>query len=1098
LDDVHIVAAYDAGQERGANYLVMEFVEGRDLGYFVKHYSPLPIDWACECIRQAALGLQHAHEQGLVHRDIKPTNLLVTKDGDGRPLTKILDLGLARFVSEMVAPERAALKPVGDDGSLTQIGQFLGTPDYIAPEQAHDTRSADIRSDIFSLGCTLFRLLTGELPFGGESIIEKLEARETTDARHVGSVRSDVPRELDAVVARMLARNPSERFQIPREVAQALAPFAGAEGPSLRSPARIVPTTQARVSAIRDDSRLEQIFRSLATEAADQPLSVAASRSRLKRTPPRMVVFLGIAGIAGLAAFLFWQRASVATLTIDWPLTEREGGRLTVGGRPIKLPGQQAFSVRGQAGNWELQLRRDGFEPIEETRSLGRGERSNFSPQWRATPATARQNELAALERRVAEVTQADALSSVATQTRWELLAFIRKHQGSQEATTAGTLLSGLRWPLDLLDGSTVPTDDRDQFIQFKNDPRTAKLVGVFGDSRLKFWNTITAMATSPDGRLLAGAARDGTVQVFDATDGQRVATVVPPVAPTDLAFSPLGNLLAIAGSTPPVMLWNTERGESAVTLAGTAAPIAFSGDGRLLAGRAARQEIALWDAQTGELRRTMQGHATGDLRGMSFSHNGKMLASFGSDMSVLLWDVASGQERRRFPNAQFPLFSPDDAYLAAGTLTSDLVLWDTRTGESQRTFDEGGYPLAFRPGGRTIISKRQGRAILWDLQTGDEIRTIIDVPELADVSPDGVWLAGGDAAVGELRLWNLDAGSGVRVINTTGPLAALDFMPDSTTLLTGSQGGIVQAWITETGIERMATPAPWGPVDPSPDGRRLAAHIADRIELVDLMNIHSKRTVAAGVSELDALSFSPDGNVLAGYGGWGFFRTSLRLWDPHDARELPLEDNVSGTVRTIAFSGDSRLLAVAGDSRLVTVWNLARRKVRYDLDEFTDRVTALAFHPDKRRLVVACQDKSVVLWDLKADVGKELASAGAVSRQLEFSSDGQYLAGPADERVVVWDVASGKIAAELATGAGSPTSIGWHPAVQSLAAAGNEGCVWLWDDPQSRRFREEPDRVIQIGPRQGVVHRVVWCPDGRHLTTVNGNGTIDVLRVSP
>ena len=1099
LDDPHIVAAYDAGQERGANYLVMEYVEGRDLGHVIKEHGPLPIDWACECIRQAALGLQHAHEQGLVHRDIKPTNLLVTKDGDGRPLTKILDLGLARFVSEMVPPERAAQTPGGDDGSLTQIGQFLGTPDYIAPEQAHDTRSADIRSDIFSLGCTLFRLLTGELPFDGESILEKLEARETTDARHVGSLRSDVPRDLDAVVARMLARNPCDRFQTPREVAQALAPFTSAgRASSLRSITRVVPETRERVSTTSEDSQLEQIFRSLATEAADQPLSVAAITSRLKRTSPRMLVFMGIAAIAGLAAFLYWQRASVATLTIDWPLAEREGGTLTVGGRAIKLPGQPRFPVRGQAGNWELQLRRDGFETIDETRSLGRGERSEFSPQWRATPATARLNDLAALQGRVSGVAQADVLSSAATNARWDLLEFIRKHPESKEAGVASELLSGLRWPLDLLDGSSVPADEREQFVRFANDSQTAKLVGVFGDSRLKFWSAITAIATSPDGRLLAGAARDGTVQVFDATDGRRLETIIPPVAPTELAFSPLGNLLAIAGSTPPVVLWNTDTAVAAATLADTAAPIAFSDDGKLLAGRAARQEIALWDAQTGELRRTMQGHATGDLSGMSFSHNGKMLASFGSDMSVLLWDVASGQERRRFPNAQFPVFSPDDAHLAAGTLTSDLVLWDTRTGESQRTFDEGGYPLAFRPGGRAIVSKRQGRAILWDLQTGDEIRTIIDVPELAIVSPDGAWLTGGDAAVGELRLWNLEAGSSVRVINTTGPLAALAFMPDSTTLVAGSQGGIVQAWFPATGRERIAAPASWGPADVSPDGRRLVVRVADRIELVDLTNGSSARTIAAGVSELDALSFSADGSVLAGFGGWGFFRTSLRLWDPHDARELPLKDNISGTVRTIGFSGDSQLLAVAGDSRLATVWNLSRRTVQYDLDDFTDRVTALAFHPDGRRLAVACQDKSVVLWDLKADAGKALAPTGAVCRQLDFSSDGKFLAGPTGERVVLWDVGSGKIAAELATGAGSPTSIGWHPAGLALAAAGNEGCIWMWNNPQSRRFREEPDRVIQIGPRQGVVLRVVWSPEGRHLITVNGNGTIDVLRLSP
>ena len=392
----------------------------------------------------------------------------------------------------------------------------------------------------------------------------------------------------------------------------------------------------------------------------------------------------------------------------------------------------------------------------------------------------------------------------------------------------------------------------------------------------------------------------------------------------------------------------------------------------------------------------------------------------------------------------------------------------------------------------------RPGRAILWDLNTGDEIRTIIDVPELAAISADGAWLAGGDAAVGELRLWNLDAGLAARVINTAGPVAALAFAADSKTLLTGSQGGIVQVWSPDAGIERIATPAPWGPADLSPDGRWLAARQVNRVEIVDVLTGHSERTVATGVAELDALSYSPDGKLLAGFGGWGFFHTSLRLWNPFDSQELALEDHVSGTVRTIGFSGDLQQLAVAGDSRLATVWNLPRRSVQHDLDDFTDRITALAFHPDGRRLAVACLDKTVVLWDLKKDSGRAFVPSGAVCRQLAFSRDGRFLAGPVDERVVLWNVASGKIAAELATGDGNPQTIAWHPADKSLAAAGNDGCVWLWNEPPARRFREEPDRVIQLGPRHGAVPRAIWTPEGRHLVTVNGNGTISVLRLLP
>src|SRR5262249_1507660 len=166
VDDPHIVRAIDADRDGDTYFLVMEYVTGRNLKTWIALEHTLPVGWSCECIRQAALGLQHAFEQGMVHRDIKPSNLLVThSENDGLPLVKILDLGLARFVSE-----------TQEEGELTRSGQVLGTPDYIAPEQARNTRTADIRADIFSLGCTLFEMLTGRLPFPGDSVMEKLMA----------------------------------------------------------------------------------------------------------------------------------------------------------------------------------------------------------------------------------------------------------------------------------------------------------------------------------------------------------------------------------------------------------------------------------------------------------------------------------------------------------------------------------------------------------------------------------------------------------------------------------------------------------------------------------------------------------------------------------------------------------------------------------------------------------------------------------------------------------------------------------------------------------------------------------------------------------
>lgn len=216
LNHPNIIAAYDADAVGNTHFLVMEYIEGRDLNAWLKAKGPLPVAAACECAIQAAEGLSYAHRQGLVHRDIKPVNLLLYWDAIARrPIVKILDLGLARFVSESQ-----------EDGGLTRIGQTIGTPDYIAPEAAESFKDADIRADIFSLGCALFKLLTGRLPFAGDNTMEKLVARTSRDAPPLRNGRPDAPPELEAVLARMLARRPENRYQTPAEVVAALAPFS--------------------------------------------------------------------------------------------------------------------------------------------------------------------------------------------------------------------------------------------------------------------------------------------------------------------------------------------------------------------------------------------------------------------------------------------------------------------------------------------------------------------------------------------------------------------------------------------------------------------------------------------------------------------------------------------------------------------------------------------------------------------------------------------------------------------------------------------------------------------------------------------------------
>ena len=213
LQHPNIVTAYSAFRLGESIVFAMEYVEGLDLAKLVKTKGPLPVAHACYFVNQAAQGMQHAHEQGMVHRDIKPGNLMLSHKGN-RALVKILDFGLAKVTREA---------PV--DGGLTNPGQALGTPDYMAPEQIRDAQKADIRADIYSLGCTLYYLLSGGPPFHAENLWDLYQAHHSMDAKLLNFVRPEVPSELASLVAKTMAKEPERRFQTPAEVAQALVPF---------------------------------------------------------------------------------------------------------------------------------------------------------------------------------------------------------------------------------------------------------------------------------------------------------------------------------------------------------------------------------------------------------------------------------------------------------------------------------------------------------------------------------------------------------------------------------------------------------------------------------------------------------------------------------------------------------------------------------------------------------------------------------------------------------------------------------------------------------------------------------------------------------
>lgn len=269
LNHPNIVTAYDAGEHRGEYYLAMEFVDGKDLAGVLKERGPLPIDQAVNIILQACTGLAYAHDQGMVHRDIKPANLLLARDGT----VKILDMGLARSTLE---DEAAA----ASEQSLTMAGKLLGTVEYMSPEQAANPKLAGPQADIYALGCTLFRLLTGNLPYRGSTTMETVMAHQNQTIPHLSESMSGSPLELlglQQVLEGMMAKKVEDRFQTVNQVVSELT--------------HVVPNA-ARVKLVMS-AAVEESFSlsgaaapSSASKSSHQPSHISRSGYKGKATPP--------------------------------------------------------------------------------------------------------------------------------------------------------------------------------------------------------------------------------------------------------------------------------------------------------------------------------------------------------------------------------------------------------------------------------------------------------------------------------------------------------------------------------------------------------------------------------------------------------------------------------------------------------------------------------------------------------------------------------------------------------------------------------------------------------------------------------------------
>jgi len=387
LHHPNVVAAYSAFPLGKMLVFAMEYVEGDDLAKLVRARGPLPVLNACYFAYQTAQGLQHAHERGMIHRDIKPGNLILFRQGK-KGTVKILDFGLAKVTSEQKL-----------DGTLTQQGQMLGTPDYIAPEQTLDAQKADIRSDIYSLGCTLYHLLTGNPPFSGNTLYAVLQAHHATEAKSVNLVRPEVPVELAAVVAKMMAKDPSRRYQTPAEVAQALKPFLKPGGltkpqpelePGVSKIDRPSSVPLAAAIPIADDDENPVLAPMQEVEASERwkslidtpSLTPSGARPAIRKPLRRWPIWFWPAAIAGAlfgGLVIAWAAGAFSVKTKDGVIVLQnlpDNAEVLVDGEKVtvQLPdGGGPAQITVPPGKRGVQVEKDGFQAFGEEVNLTNG-----------------------------------------------------------------------------------------------------------------------------------------------------------------------------------------------------------------------------------------------------------------------------------------------------------------------------------------------------------------------------------------------------------------------------------------------------------------------------------------------------------------------------------------------------------------------------------------------------------------------------------------------------------------------------------------------------------------------------------------------------
>jgi WD40 repeat protein len=980
LDHAGIVPIYEVGEHDGQRYFSMKLVNGGSLAERLSAYRDEP-KAAARLLADVAEAVHHAHIRGILHRDLKPANILV--DNQGQP--HVTDFGLARKVE--------------GDSELTASGAILGTPSYMAPEQASGKRgSITMATDVYGLGAILYATLTGRAPFAGDSVIDTLTMVRERPPDPPRKSNAEVPRDLEVICLKCLAKDPRRRYSSAQALADDLRAWLSARpiaarpvGPAERArlwcrrrPAvaglsallvvvalagLAAAATQWRAAvlnaeAARKSAReaIENAERALTSEreATHRGEELARSNRRLRQAAyasamqlaqrewdqgniPRVRRLLGqlrpAAGEDDLRGFEWHylrHQCDDAALTLRLP-GEAAAAPQWIDRLEIRPDGGRALAVSGgRVIAWDL----PGGRPITLVSDPGRFVIDvRYSPDGKALATLA-----LVVGAKPADERPWPPQSPAILETRDASTGKPRRSTTLPRADADGGLAyrpggRHIAARLNRFDGPMIDTG-HNQIVVVETE--TGKIAWTAEGKPIN-----EALAFSPDGKWLVGPADGRRLNVWDAEDGRVVRTIdTAETIVRDAAFRPDGSRLAVAGDSGRVTVWSVPGWEILQSLQvaeQTALRCRFSLDGKALAGQGAGV-IKVWDGATGAYQFAIRG-ANSDL---AFTPDGGRIASLGDGGTVWFWDARRGQGalvHETKESLYHARFAPDGRRV----IDDEGTVLDAATGAVMRTIprpEDGQMMATFLPDGRRVILGR----FWWDPKTG---RT----------------------KSAELVLWDVEAGREVQHRTVSPAPFSLDVSPDGRWLLALNAREADETHSQKELVVRDA--ATWEPVlsrtDPpvygryavfARDSRTILVGTKDGVVLIEVPSGRVRSTYGPCDGSPLAVAISPDGRRIAA-AGKGKAGSVIHVWDAESGAEMhAIPQTAVEDVVTLAFSPDGRRLAAAGFDAKVKLWDTESGQELLTLSGHTSWIWEVHFSPDGRRIVSCSRDRTVRIWD--------------------------------------------------------------------------------------------------------------------------------------